>query len=166
VLRGLCRFRAGKLDRICQQHSVSFAQAEIKRTSQGLEYGSAEWEKFHTHARNGIETVNSQVKRTGTNDIGTAVGSYLRTLHRSKLNLGDAVRNQRPNWKEREKSLEFEPMVACIWPTVPCCWHHLGSGSFRWGQLRPSQRGHFNLSQTVTAVAYLPHDLVRPGGVS
>lgn len=58
-----------ELDRICQQHSVSFAEAEIKRTSQGLDYGSDEWEKFHTHARNGIESVNSQVKKGSTNDL-------------------------------------------------------------------------------------------------
>jgi len=57
------------LDRICQQHSVSFAEAEIKRTSQGLDYGSAEWEKIHAHARNGIENVNSQVKKGSTNDL-------------------------------------------------------------------------------------------------
>lgn len=57
------------LDRICQQHSVSFAEAEIKRTSQGLEYGSDEWQEFHTHARNGIESVNSQVKKGSTNDL-------------------------------------------------------------------------------------------------
>ena len=52
------------------QHSVSFAEAETKRTPQGLDYGSEEWEKFHAHAhaRNGIESVNSQVKKGSTND--------------------------------------------------------------------------------------------------
>ena len=59
------------LDKICLQHSVSFAEAETetKRTSQCLYYGSEEWEKFHAHARNGIESVNSQVNKGSTNDL-------------------------------------------------------------------------------------------------
>ena len=57
------------LDRICMQHSVSFAEAETKRTPQRLDYGSEEWEGFHAHARNGIESANSQVKKGSTNDL-------------------------------------------------------------------------------------------------
>ena len=80
------------LDRICLQHSVSFAEAETKRTSQGLDYGSEEWEKFHAHARNGIESVNSQVKKGSTNELesswrrgarGIAVAQIFATLPRS-----------------------------------------------------------------------------------
>ncbi|SDS98804.1 hypothetical protein [Microterricola viridarii] len=34
-----------------------------------FDYGTREWEEFHTHARNSIESLNSQVKGGGTEDI-------------------------------------------------------------------------------------------------
>jgi hypothetical protein len=51
---------------------VSFEQSDIQRRTQGLEYGSDEWTKFHQYARNGIESLNAQIKRGGTADIETA----------------------------------------------------------------------------------------------
>lgn len=61
-----------KLDRICRQHSVSFQESEIKRRSQGIEYGSTEWQKFHTYARNSIESLNAQIGQLGTTDLERA----------------------------------------------------------------------------------------------
>ncbi|TQO18863.1 hypothetical protein FB472_0390 [Rhodoglobus vestalii] len=61
-----------KLDDICKQHSVSFEHAEIQKRSQGLVHGTEEWETFHHYARNGIESVNAQIKTGGTADIQTA----------------------------------------------------------------------------------------------
>jgi hypothetical protein len=59
-------------DKICTQHSVSFDTANNRRNAQAFEYGSKEWEEFHTHARNSIESLNNQVKSGGPEDIETA----------------------------------------------------------------------------------------------
>jgi len=50
------------LDKICQQHSVSFTKEDTLRHDQAFVYKSKEWETFHTHARNSIESLNGQVK--------------------------------------------------------------------------------------------------------
>jgi hypothetical protein len=60
------------LDKICKQHSVSFNSAEFRRQKQAFSYGSEEWERFHTHARNSIESLNAQVKAGGAEDIENA----------------------------------------------------------------------------------------------
>ncbi|TFD27759.1 hypothetical protein [Cryobacterium lyxosi] len=59
-------------DKICTQHSVSFDTAKNRRTAQAFEYGTKEWDAFHTHARNSIESLNNQVKSGGTEDIESA----------------------------------------------------------------------------------------------
>ncbi|TFB67996.1 hypothetical protein [Cryobacterium sp. Hz9] len=59
-------------DKICIQHSVSFDTAKNRRTAQAFEYGTKEWDEFHTHARNSIESLNNQVKSGGTEHIETA----------------------------------------------------------------------------------------------
>jgi hypothetical protein len=59
-------------DKICSQHSVSFDTAKNRRSAQAFEYGTKEWEVFHTHARNSIESLNNQVKTGGTEDIQSA----------------------------------------------------------------------------------------------
>ena len=59
-------------DKICTQHSVSFDTAKNRRTAQAFEYGTKEWDTFHTHARNRIESLNNQVKSGGTEDIESA----------------------------------------------------------------------------------------------
>ena len=59
-------------DTICRQHSVSFDTAKSKRTAQAFEYGTPEWDEFHTHARNSIESLNHQIKTGGTEDIESA----------------------------------------------------------------------------------------------
>ncbi|WP_157509319.1 hypothetical protein [Glaciibacter superstes] len=60
------------LDKICRQHSVSFEEANIRRQKQAFDYGTKEWDEFHTHARNSIESLNAQVKAGGTEDIESA----------------------------------------------------------------------------------------------
>ena len=59
-------------DKICAQHSVSFDTARNRRTAQAFEYGSKQWDEFHTHARNSIESLNNQVKSGGTEHIESA----------------------------------------------------------------------------------------------
>lgn len=62
----------GIADKICIQHSASFKTADMQRQAQAFEYGSKEWADFHKHARNSIESLNSQVKAGGTEDIESA----------------------------------------------------------------------------------------------
>jgi len=50
------------LDKICTQHSVSINLAEMVNPAQAFDYGSKEWDEFHSHARNTIESANQQLK--------------------------------------------------------------------------------------------------------
>jgi hypothetical protein len=59
-------------DKICAQHSVSFDTAKIRRQEQAFEYGTEEWDEFHTHARNSIESLNAQLKHKGAEDLESA----------------------------------------------------------------------------------------------
>jgi hypothetical protein len=59
-------------DKICAQHSVSFDTAKIRRQEQAFDYGTEEWDTFHTHARNSIESLNAQVKSKGAEDLESA----------------------------------------------------------------------------------------------
>jgi hypothetical protein len=60
------------VDDICVKHSVSFDTAKNRRSAQAFEYGTKEWDEFHTHARNSIESLNNQIKSGGTEDIESA----------------------------------------------------------------------------------------------
>lgn len=60
------------LDKICTQHSVSFDTKKIRRQEQAFDYGTPEWDEFHTHARNSIESLNAQVKAGGAEDLESA----------------------------------------------------------------------------------------------
>jgi hypothetical protein len=60
---------ADVLDEICKKHSVAFDLEEGKRNRQGFDYGTEEWENFHKHARNSIESINAQIKRGGEHDL-------------------------------------------------------------------------------------------------
>ena len=40
--------------------------------AQAFEYGPEEWDAFHTHACNSIESLNSQIKTNGPEDIESA----------------------------------------------------------------------------------------------
>ena len=59
-------------DSICKKHSVSFDTKDFRHEAQAFDYGTDEWDEFHTHARNSIESLNHQVKSGGTEDIETA----------------------------------------------------------------------------------------------
>lgn len=72
MIGSICTPGGAELDKICQQHSVTFKESDIKRRSQGHAYGSKEWDEFHTAARNGVESVNAQIKKGGTADIESA----------------------------------------------------------------------------------------------
>ncbi|MCU1471005.1 MAG: hypothetical protein JWQ39_2154 [Glaciihabitans sp.] len=57
------------MDKICKQHSVSFHQSDGLRQRQAFPYKSKEWDEFHKHARNSIESLNDQVKDGGTEQL-------------------------------------------------------------------------------------------------
>ncbi len=57
------------LDKICKQHSVTFTEQDDIRQKQAFPYMSQEWETFHRHARNSIESLNAGVKDTGREAI-------------------------------------------------------------------------------------------------
>jgi hypothetical protein len=57
------------LPAICQQHSVSLQKADDLRNRQGFQYKSDEWEEFHDHARNSIESLNGGAKNDGQESI-------------------------------------------------------------------------------------------------
>jgi hypothetical protein len=59
-------------DKICTQHSVSFTKEDGMRQSQAFAYRSKEWEEFHRHARNSIESLNGGVKDLGHEAIEEA----------------------------------------------------------------------------------------------
>jgi hypothetical protein len=56
-------------DKICRQHSVTFAKEDGLRQKQAFNYKSREWETFHRHARNSIESLNAGIKDTGRENI-------------------------------------------------------------------------------------------------
>lgn len=60
------------LDTICKKHSASFDLTEMQAPQQAFDYGSQEWEIFHDHARNTVESENQQLKASGDEDIATA----------------------------------------------------------------------------------------------
>jgi hypothetical protein len=57
------------IDKICRQHSVSFDPSDGLRQRQAFPYKSKEWDEFHKHARNSIESLNDQVKDGGTEQL-------------------------------------------------------------------------------------------------
>ena len=56
-------------DTICSKHSAAFDPADLRREAQAFPYGTQEWEDFHTHARNAIESLNSQIKSGGGHNL-------------------------------------------------------------------------------------------------
>lgn len=60
------------LDTICKKHSAAFDLTEMQSPQQAFDYGTEEWETFHDHARNTVESGNDQLKASGDADIETA----------------------------------------------------------------------------------------------
>jgi hypothetical protein len=84
------------LDRICKQHSVSFTQKDTLRQKQAFSYMSKEWDDFHDHARQSIESMHQGFKDTGKEGVassgrrrvrGFAAGQTLVTIMVTNFNL-------------------------------------------------------------------------------
>ncbi|QNE46581.1 hypothetical protein F1C58_06445 [Glaciihabitans sp. INWT7] len=57
------------LDRICKQHSVSFTKEDTLRQKQAFPFMSEEWDEFHDHARQSIESLHSGFKDAGKEGV-------------------------------------------------------------------------------------------------
>jgi hypothetical protein len=84
------------LDRICQQHSVSFTKEDNLRQKQAFPFMSPEWDEFHDHARQSIESLHSGFKDDGKELVassgrrrvrGFAAGQILVTIMLINFNL-------------------------------------------------------------------------------
>jgi len=53
----------------CWQHSVTFTAEDNLRQTQAFTYQSKEWEAFHTHARQSIESLHEGFKDPGTEQM-------------------------------------------------------------------------------------------------
>lgn len=68
------------LDKICTQRSVTVDLTEMKAPQKAFDYGTEEWDEFHGHARNTIESRNRQLKASGDEDIETGGPRRVRGL--------------------------------------------------------------------------------------
>lgn len=58
------------LDEVClKAHGITVDTHELMRDEQAFEYGSPEWQQFHTHARQSIESTNAQMKDATGSDL-------------------------------------------------------------------------------------------------
>jgi hypothetical protein len=72
-------------DKICKQHSASFDTAKYRRQKQAFDYGTEEWDEFHTHARNSIESLNAQVKAGGREDLESSKRRLVRGFSAAQI---------------------------------------------------------------------------------
>ena len=84
------------LDRICKQHSVSFTKEDTLRQKQAFPFMSPEWDEFHDHARQPIESLHGGFKDDGKEGVessgrrrvrGFAAGQILVTIMILNFNL-------------------------------------------------------------------------------
>ncbi|WP_396668508.1 hypothetical protein [Microbacterium sp. R86528] len=73
------------IDTICKQHSAAFDLTQMQSPPQAFDYGSEEWEVFHDHARNSVESENQQLKASGDEDIATAARRKVRGLASAQI---------------------------------------------------------------------------------
>lgn len=66
------------LDKICTKHSVTFEEADLIRDAQAYEWGTPEWQEFHTRARNLSESSNGQAKHEGAEALQSAAPRRVR----------------------------------------------------------------------------------------
>lgn len=135
-------------DKICQQHSVKFTSSAYRRQKQAFDYGTDEWQKFHTHARNSIESLNAQVKAGGTEDIETASRRRVRgfaaaqifvTILLANFNMRKIAAFMSDKIKEDAKRDAFgEPPVARK-RGRDSRWHNPYTGTYPEGVTRPGK---------------------------
>ncbi|MBG6059921.1 hypothetical protein RCH16_003383 [Cryobacterium sp. MP_M5] len=138
-------------DKICTQHSVAFDTAQFARTAQAFEYGTPEWDKFHTHARNSIESLNNQIKSGGTEDIESASRRRVRgfgaaqiivTILLTNFNLRKIAAFISDKIKDdAKKHVHGEPAVRLI-RRRDREWHNPYTDTYPVGVMRPNKTKH------------------------
>ncbi|WP_223694851.1 hypothetical protein [Leifsonia poae] len=107
-------------DTICSKHSASFDPADLRREAQAFPYGTQEWEDFHTHARNAIESLNSQIKSGGGHNLhdstrrpvrGFAAAQIMMTLVVAAFNMRKIVSFISDGAHEAAKGESKDPKV-------------------------------------------------------
>lgn len=73
------------LDTICTKHSAAFDLNAMQQPAQAFDYGTEEWEEFHDHARNTVESENQQLKASGDEDIETAGRRRVRGISAAQI---------------------------------------------------------------------------------
>lgn len=81
------------LDTICRKHSASFDLTEMQSPAQAFDFQSEEWEEFHDHARNSIESENQQLKASGDEDIATAARRRVRGFSAAQIMITMLITN-------------------------------------------------------------------------
>ncbi|ASD21702.1 hypothetical protein B7495_06015 [Cryobacterium sp. LW097] len=135
-------------DKICSQHSVSFDTAKNRRSAQAFEYGSKEWDQFHTHARNSIESLNNQIKSGGTEDIESASRRRVRGFGAAQLIVTILLTNFNLRkiaafvsdkiMQDAKNNISGEPAVAPI-RRRDREWHNPYTNTFPAGVARPDK---------------------------
>ena len=144
-------------DKICAQHSVSFDTAKFTRTAQAFEYGTPEWDTFHTHARNSIESLNHQIKSGGTEDIESASRRRVRgfgaaqiivTILLTNFNLRKIAAFISDKIKDdAKKHVHGEPVVRTI-RRRDREWHNPYTDTYPAGVMRPDKARHLASDET------------------
>lgn len=144
-------------DEICVKHSVSFDTAKNRRTAQKFEYGTEEWNEFHTHARNSIESLNNQIKSGGTEDIESASRRRVRgfgaaqiivTMLLTNFNLRKIAAFISDKIKEdAKKQINGEPVVRII-RRRDREWHNPYTDTYPPGVMRPDKAKHAASDET------------------
>ncbi|MFE4951093.1 hypothetical protein ACFQ9V_13405 [Leifsonia sp. NPDC056665] len=116
-------------DKICAQHSASFDPADLRREAQAFPYGTDEWEDFHTHARNSIESLNSQIKSGGGHNLHDSSRRLVRGFAAAQVMMAMIV-----------TAFNMRKIVSFIADTI----HEATTGGAKDPKLRRRDREHYN----------------------
>ena len=138
-------------DKICSQHSVSFDTANNRRNAQAFEYGTREWDEFHTHARNSIESLNSQIKSNGPEDIESASRRRVRGFGAAQIIVSILLTNFNLRKiaafisdkikEDAKKQVHGQPVVPPI-RRRDREWHNPYTDTYPAGVMRPDKAKH------------------------
>ena len=144
-------------DKICSQHSVSFDTANNRRNAQAFEYGTKEWDEFHTHARNSIESLNSQIKSNGPEDIESASRRRVRGFGAAQIIVSILLTNFNLRKiaafisdkikEDARKQVHGEPVVRPI-RRRDREWHNPYTDTYPAGVIRPDKAKHITSDET------------------
>ncbi|MFF3027586.1 metallophosphoesterase [Microbacterium sp. NPDC057944] len=107
----------GILDMNTLKHSAAFDLTEMQAPQQAFDYGTEEWETFHDHARNTVESENQQLKASGDEDIATAGRRRVRGITAAQIlvthSSSTTISERSPRFSATRRSNEHERLRAC-----------------------------------------------------